>query len=78
MAFKEVVRKPIVGAGLLFTLLLLVPIASLLFAQTPASPPAVEYRYPSWISSRNFIWVVSQVHLLFGGFVLGVPIFAWL
>lgn len=78
MTFREVIRKPIVGAGLLFAALLLIPAASLLFAQTPAAAPAVEYRDPSWISSRNLIWVLSQVHLLFGGFVLGVPIFAWL
>lgn len=76
MTFIKAVRKPIVGAGLLLAALLLIPAASLLFAQTPASP--IEYRDPSWVSSRNLIWVLSQVHLLFGGFVLGVPIFAWI
>lgn len=74
MTFKKVIGHPIVKAGILFTVLLLLPWNSL-FAQTPS---AVEYRDPSWISSRNLIWVISQVHLLFGGFVLGVPIFAWL
>ncbi|HET6370401.1 MAG TPA: cytochrome ubiquinol oxidase subunit I, partial [Nitrospiria bacterium] len=29
-----------------------------------------------YIGSRNAIWVIAEVHLLFGGFVLGVPIFA--
>lgn len=77
MTFKKVIRRPIVEAGLLLLAILLIPAASLLFAQTPAAP-AVEYRDPSWVSSRSLIWVLSQVHLLFGGFVLGVPIFAWL
>ena len=76
MTFKKAIRKPIVWGGLLFVALLLIPAASLLFAQTPASP-VVEYRDPSWVSSRNLIWVLAQVHLLFGAFVLGVPIFAW-
>ncbi len=76
MTFKKAIRKPIVWGGLLFVALLLIPAASLLFAQIPASP-VVEYRDPSWVSSRNLIWVLAQVHLLFGAFVLGVPIFAW-
>ncbi len=46
-----------------------------LLAQTA---PPVDYRDTTWISSRNLIWVIAQVHLLFGGFVLGVPIFAWM
>ena len=37
-----------------------------------------EYRDISYIGSRNLIWVVAQLHLLLAGFVLGVPIFAWL
>lgn len=71
MTFKSVIRKPVFGVWLLFVVLFLVLEASFLFAQTPAAPGAVEYRDPSWISSRNFIWILSQVHLLFGGFVLG-------
>ena len=34
-----------------------------------------EYRDVAWIGSRNLIWIVAQIHLLFAGFVLGVPIF---
>ena len=30
------------------------------------------------IGSRNIVWVIAQLHLLLAGFVLGVPIFAWL
>lgn len=37
----------------------------------------VAYRDVPIIGSRNLIWIVAQLHLLLGGFVLGVPIFAW-
>ena len=43
---------------------------------TPAAP--VEYRDVPYVGSRNVIWVIAQLHLLLAGFVLGVPIFAWL
>src|SRR2546428_3983122 len=48
------------------------------WAQEASSAAAVAYRDVPVIGSRNLIWVVAQVHLLFGGFVLGVPIFAWI
>ena len=41
----------------------------------PAAP--TEYRDVPYVGSRNVIWVVAQLHLLLAGFVLGVPIFAW-
>ena len=66
-------RSQIVGAGLFLIALFLLPVAS--FAAQAG--PAVDYRDPSWIGSREFMWVIAQIHLLFGGFVLGVPIFAW-
>jgi cytochrome bd ubiquinol oxidase subunit I len=47
------------------------------FAQEAASG-SVDYRDIPYIGSRNLIWIVAQLHLLFAGFVLGVPIFAWL
>ncbi len=37
----------------------------------------VAYRDIPGIGSRNMIWIAAQLHLLFAGFVLGVPIFAW-
>ena len=37
----------------------------------------VAYRDIPFIGSRNLIWIVAQLHLLLGGFVLGVPLFAW-
>jgi len=39
-----------------------------------SEPP--DYRQYFGLDSRNVIWVVSQLHLLFAAFVLGVPIFA--
>ena len=42
-------------------------------AQGPEPP---DYRQYFGLDSRNVIWVVSQLHLLFAAFVLGVPIFA--
>jgi cytochrome bd-type quinol oxidase subunit 1 len=38
---------------------------------------SVEYRDVPGIGSRNLVWIVAQQHLLLAGFVLGVPIFAW-
>jgi cytochrome bd-type quinol oxidase subunit 1 len=43
------------------------------FAQDAASK---DYRDIPYIGSRNAVWIIAQIHLLFGGFVLGVPIFA--
>ena len=39
---------------------------------------SVAYRDVPGIGSRNLVWVIAQLHLLLAGFVLGVPIFAWL
>lgn len=41
----------------------------------PAAP--TEYRDVPYVGSRNVIWVIAQLHLLLAGFVLGVPMFAW-
>src|SRR5438034_2688657 len=63
---------------LLFLMLILTfaPLASTFAQETPAGS-AVEYRDVPGIGSRNLIWIVAQQHLLLAGFVLGVPIFAW-
>ena len=50
---------------------------SLALAQEPSVGPAVEYRDIPGVGSRNVIWIIAQQHLLLAGFVLGVPIFAW-
>src|SRR5207245_98288 len=48
-------------------------------AQEAPAGSATEYRYilPGILGSRNLIWIIAQQHLLLAGFVLGVPIFAW-
>lgn len=61
--------------GLLVSLLFL-GIGSLVYAQQTGGA-LTEYRDVPGIGSRNMIWIVAQIHLLFAGFVLGVPIFAW-
>jgi hypothetical protein len=58
-----------------FSVLLLPVIAMAAGAETKAM--SVEYRDVPGIGSRNLVWIVAQQHLLLAGFVLGVPIFAW-
>ncbi|MBI3610416.1 MAG: hypothetical protein HY204_06925, partial [Nitrospirae bacterium] len=62
-------------AGLMVGLFFL-DAGSLVYAQQTTGA-STEYRDVQWIGSRNLIWIVAQIHLLFAGFVLGVPIFAW-
>jgi cytochrome bd ubiquinol oxidase subunit I len=64
---------------ILFLMLILMLAGSLAsaFAQEAALTPSVEYRDVPGMGSRNLIWIVAQQHLLLAGFVLGVPIFAW-
>jgi cytochrome bd-type quinol oxidase subunit 1 len=58
-----------------FSVLLLPVLAMAAGAETKAM--SVEYRDVPGIGSRNLVWIVAQQHLLLAGFVLGVPIFAW-
>jgi cytochrome d ubiquinol oxidase subunit I len=69
-------KSPLVFGGALAVIFLAVWGAAA-FAQDTGTT-AVEYRDIPYIGSRNAIWIVAQLHLLLGGFVLGVPIFAWL
>ncbi|MYC27157.1 MAG: hypothetical protein F4X63_04060 [Nitrospira sp. SB0662_bin_26] len=56
----------------------LVLLPALVWAQDAATQAmSVEYRDIPGLGSRNVVWVVAQQHLLLAGFVLGVPIFAW-
>ena len=53
-------------------------IPAFVWAQNAATQAmSVEYRDIPGVGSRNVVWVVAQQHLLLAGFVLGVPIFAW-
>ncbi|MHA1152001.1 MAG: cytochrome ubiquinol oxidase subunit I, partial [Alphaproteobacteria bacterium] len=59
------------------TVLALVAVSTLLFAATPAlAQEANEYRQFLGLDSRRLIWFLAQMHLFFGAFVLGVPLFA--
>ncbi len=70
-------RKALAVAGLFVVLGLLV-LPALGWAQGSSGAAASGYRdLPQLGGSRNIIWVVAQQHLLLAGFVLGVPIFAW-
>ena len=63
------------GWSVAWTLLLL---PACVWAQDAATQAmSVEYRDIPGLGSRNVVWVIAQQHLLLAGFVLGVPIFAW-
>jgi hypothetical protein len=49
----------------------------LAFGADAAPPAPTEYRDVPYVGARNVIWVIAQLHLLLAGFVLGVPMFAW-
>lgn len=46
--------------------------------ESVAAQAPTAYRDLPYIGSRNLVWIIAQLHLLLAGFVLGVPIFAWL
>ena len=71
------IRRRRVRAYLAIALVLLASIALAGPASAQGSGPP-DYRQYFGLDSRNVIWVVSQLHLLFAAFVLGVPIFALL
>src|SRR5881296_4396905 len=68
-----------VYAALVFMLFTVAAPLGLAWAQEAPAGPATEYRdiLPGVVGSRNLIWIIAQQHLLLAGFVLGVPIFAW-
>jgi cytochrome bd-type quinol oxidase subunit 1 len=74
-------RVPTVKSSSLFgwsVLWALVLLPAVVWAQDAATQAmSVEYRDIPGIGSRNVVWIVAQQHLLLAGFVLGVPIFAW-
>ncbi|MBI5327497.1 MAG: hypothetical protein HZB80_04270, partial [Deltaproteobacteria bacterium] len=67
MFFKRSKFLKISGAGLLWIFLLAIPAFAL---------EANEYRQIGGIESRKLVWFLAQLHLYFGAFVLGVPLFA--
>jgi cytochrome bd-type quinol oxidase subunit 1 len=55
----------------------LLALLALVLAATPAiAQDANEYRQFMGLDSRKLIWFLAQMHLFFGAFVLGVPLFA--
>jgi cytochrome d ubiquinol oxidase subunit I len=71
------VRKGIVKGIIKFTAILGLGFI-LLAVLKKALPAATEdgYRFFPLIGSRDWIWIVAQLHLNFAAFVLGVPLFA--
>ncbi|MEK7748328.1 MAG: cytochrome ubiquinol oxidase subunit I, partial [Nitrospirota bacterium] len=63
------------GWLILLSIALFILGAQLAYAEDSTSA-MTEYRDMPWIGSRNAIWIVAQIHILFAGFVLGVPMFA--
>ncbi|MDH5751015.1 MAG: cytochrome ubiquinol oxidase subunit I [Deltaproteobacteria bacterium] len=55
-------------------LLALLAGAGCVFGAEPAAAP--EYRTFFGLDPRTAVWIVAELHLLFGAFVLGVPMFA--
>jgi len=56
--------------------LMLVLAATAVWAATDGTIIKDDYRTFLGFNSRNVIWFVAEVHLMFGAFVLGVPMFA--
>ncbi|RMH31935.1 MAG: hypothetical protein D6690_15135 [Nitrospirae bacterium] len=72
----ERIGIPVILGAAVMLIAVFVPV--LVWAQDAITQAmSVEYRDIPGIGSRNVIWVVAQQHLLLAGFVLGVPIFAW-
>jgi len=69
-------NMPIIFKWVSFLTVLFLPVLAMA-AGAETKPMSVEYRDVPGIGSRNLIWIVAQQHLLLAGFVLGVPIFAW-
>ena len=64
----------ILGCVLVFYVVLAIaPVFAPAFAQDMTE---AEYRPFPVVGSRNAAWVAAQLHLLFGSFILGVPMFA--
>jgi cytochrome bd ubiquinol oxidase subunit I len=57
--------------GLVAVCALLALFGGVAYAQTPGMP-AVEFPYTG---NRTAVWIIAQLHTLFGAFVLGAPIF---
>ena len=68
---KQVLNRISKPGAMLALFALLVVVALPAFALEPN-----EYRQFMGIDSRKLVWFLAQLHLFFGAFVLGVPLFA--
>ena len=68
----------LLGVAGLASLVYVLGLPDLGLAEESGSASTPAYRDIPGIGSRNIVWVIAQLHLLLAGFVLGVPIFAWL
>jgi len=68
---KQVLNRISKPGAMLALFALLVVVASPAFALEPN-----EYRQFMGLDSRKLVWFLAQLHLFFGAFVLGVPLFA--
>ncbi len=75
-----VTREDHGAAGRWYWVASLLAMAVLVFAKIAfgeeMTAPVVEYRDIPYLGSRNAVWIIAQLHILFAGFVLGVPMFA--
>ncbi|RLC58668.1 MAG: hypothetical protein DRI30_02290, partial [Chloroflexi bacterium] len=68
---KQVVNRISKPGAMMALFALLVVVAFPAFALEPS-----EYRQFMGLDSRKLVWFLAQLHLFFGAFVLGVPLFA--
>ncbi len=59
-----------------FLSLLIIALLGMAFSVHAQEFAVAEYRDIPYIGSRNAVWIIAQVHLLFASFVLGIPMFA--
>lgn len=79
-ALSPLMRSKSTRLGFFGLLSVMVICAGKAFAAEDVAAEAlkVDYRYLDSFETRNVVWLVMQLHLLFGSFILGVPIFAWI
>ncbi|MEW6324655.1 MAG: cytochrome ubiquinol oxidase subunit I [Nitrospirota bacterium] len=68
-------RRPLAALAAMLLVAAAMPAATA-FAQGAAAAAGEAYRSFLGYDSRLAIWIIAELHLMFGAFVLGVPIFA--
>ncbi|MEK6682888.1 MAG: cytochrome ubiquinol oxidase subunit I, partial [Nitrospirota bacterium] len=67
-------KKKNISLIYIFTSLLVLGLTISAYAAAQSDIPEVEITFP-YIGNRVAIWIISEIHLLFGAFILGTPIF---